>query len=1099
MKRLILFVFALLVAYPALGTSLKKGPRDTVADVFELCRAGVRGGGYDASTQLYDWTCGNYPWSASVGGVTTADDGSTISAYGSPTTAGGNSWTMVCTGDGVADQTGNGSTTADATPVEETVCLYSGERIRMYVMADLMLAADNTKNGGKIYIPDGLYHLAYCGQQADGTTNNGCPVLQHFPNIYNRHVSTWGQREFVGESRDSDGPLVNGRTGVYLLNAGGDDLDGNGTMDADEICDRNDDGWCSPSNMVIATGGGHGGFQCLRDDATGGCAVQSSTTGRLTMNQYGGAGDSVILDVDIEQGNNVHSRACLDNSLTNTGTCSLDRSVSCTTNTVGRLSASTGSCEFDDDGDGTAEVDLGVCEGIVTAMQTDMVALEAVDAQHTKLDVLIQTKPRRHRYVSDDPPDTYTTTTLTQVGFFDVDGTDGHITGATTTLDEDLDNSETGIDLTDAGSFATAGTILVGEERITYTGKAGNTLTGGGRGADGTLATTHANGAAVSERTLEACAGADTARVYFSAGPEGGRAAVRFFPSPTPVWDAGTQPHTSLYVVDWSKYNMHEGGYRNIGIMPAHWLGRDSTNDAADCSAFGSDPGLMDSGAANAHCDSLGMLGLWGNYRGHMRYISTWFGSNTGFAKSLVDGGSTGIRNELGWSELNDAEGLASDPSEWWFHDNTWRNWYSASGSFMVFNFAYGQIVENERYINISSPIGFRPNGSGGMTLRDLYIQSSNFSNGMFDIREGKGVSISGVRGYGNRDPIVMLAPTAGSDVWDVTIEDVHMDAHSLLMTGTLPEGLIVRYDNDGNATFLGGTLDNVSIKDVHISIDGTQNACMVFLEGGLGDEVTVTNNDDEENGDGRTVDDDRHQISLEDISLSRVTSDTVSADVEFFCLGNAVAAEQAPSEAISSDIFDAKGGIPRWTGLSIDGHYYPDNPYRSVRAVDTTLNSTDSVDDVNEEIDWTDHGLRNYDAVTLNVVANNPPTGLSDATTYYVRYLTKDSIRLYANRNIEDDDYCTAVNIPYQCCTGSGTGTCSYDEIGLTDAVGTFTLTTGFEPDCGVLPQGTVVRTHSATAEGTCTDGDVDGLLDGGGDFNAACVCDGAGGWSAL
>jgi hypothetical protein len=51
-------------------------------------------------------------------------------------------------------------------------------------------------------------------------------------------------------------------------------------------------------------------------------------------------------------------------------------------------------------------------------------------------------------------------------------------------LDEDLDNSETSIDLVDASRFpATGGTILIENEVITYTGKTTNTLTGCTRGA----------------------------------------------------------------------------------------------------------------------------------------------------------------------------------------------------------------------------------------------------------------------------------------------------------------------------------------------------------------------------------------------------------------------------------------------------------------------------------------------------------------------------------------------------------------------------------------------------------------------------------------
>ena len=72
---------------------------------------------------------------------------------------------------------------------------------------------------------------------------------------------------------------------------------------------------------------------------------------------------------------------------------------------------------------------------------------------------------------------------------------------ASTTVNEDLDNSETTITLSSAASFPTAGTILIGSELITYTGKSTNDLTGCTRGALGTTATTHSNGATVVNAT----------------------------------------------------------------------------------------------------------------------------------------------------------------------------------------------------------------------------------------------------------------------------------------------------------------------------------------------------------------------------------------------------------------------------------------------------------------------------------------------------------------------------------------------------------------------------------------------------------------------
>ena len=71
-------------------------------------------------------------------------------------------------------------------------------------------------------------------------------------------------------------------------------------------------------------------------------------------------------------------------------------------------------------------------------------------------------------------------------------------TGATNgTLSSALTSSATTISLTDASGFASSGTIQIGLEFITYTGKSSNDLTGATRGARGSTAVAHASGVAV--------------------------------------------------------------------------------------------------------------------------------------------------------------------------------------------------------------------------------------------------------------------------------------------------------------------------------------------------------------------------------------------------------------------------------------------------------------------------------------------------------------------------------------------------------------------------------------------------------------------------
>jgi hypothetical protein len=69
--------------------------------------------------------------------------------------------------------------------------------------------------------------------------------------------------------------------------------------------------------------------------------------------------------------------------------------------------------------------------------------------------------------------------------------------GGITTLNGGIDNSITTITLTDATQFPTSGTVRINSEYITYTSISTNDLTGCVRGAFGSTAATHADGATV--------------------------------------------------------------------------------------------------------------------------------------------------------------------------------------------------------------------------------------------------------------------------------------------------------------------------------------------------------------------------------------------------------------------------------------------------------------------------------------------------------------------------------------------------------------------------------------------------------------------------
>jgi len=77
------------------------------------------------------------------------------------------------------------------------------------------------------------------------------------------------------------------------------------------------------------------------------------------------------------------------------------------------------------------------------------------------------------------------------------------ITTITGTTNEALDASETAIDMVSTKQFPTSGTILIGSEQITYTGKTTTTLTGCTRGANSTTAASHSSGVAVGSTALK--------------------------------------------------------------------------------------------------------------------------------------------------------------------------------------------------------------------------------------------------------------------------------------------------------------------------------------------------------------------------------------------------------------------------------------------------------------------------------------------------------------------------------------------------------------------------------------------------------------------
>ena len=74
----------------------------------------------------------------------------------------------------------------------------------------------------------------------------------------------------------------------------------------------------------------------------------------------------------------------------------------------------------------------------------------------------------------------------------------------TSTLSSEINSSVTSLTMASSTSFASSGTVLIGNELITYTGNSGGTLSGLTRGAKGTTAATHSSGATVTDVLMSA-------------------------------------------------------------------------------------------------------------------------------------------------------------------------------------------------------------------------------------------------------------------------------------------------------------------------------------------------------------------------------------------------------------------------------------------------------------------------------------------------------------------------------------------------------------------------------------------------------------------
>jgi hypothetical protein len=130
--------------------------------------------------------------------------------------------------------------------------------------------------------------------------------------------------------------------------------------------------------------------------------------------------------------------------------------------------------------------------------------------------------------------------------------------GAATTLSADINDSVTTIPITSSTiplTFPSTGTIIIGDEEITYSGKTETSFTGATRGANGTTATTHNHGDSVFEDIA-------TLKYLASGRPVKAISNARIIPWGSPIGEAVSVED----FVTSAGYREDDGGYATIEL-----------------------------------------------------------------------------------------------------------------------------------------------------------------------------------------------------------------------------------------------------------------------------------------------------------------------------------------------------------------------------------------------------------------------------------------------------------------------------------------------------------------------------------------------------
>lgn len=549
--------------------------------------------------------------------------------------------------------------------------------------------------------------------------------------------------------------------------------------------------------------------------------------------------------------------------------------------------------------------------------------------------------------------------------------------------------------------------------------------------------------------TAGTCGDAAAGRLIEFEVPETGNST---WPLAWSVFDGDFHSTKTAYVVSDEVFNNVGGGIESINFMQASYELRDSANNDADCATVGTDEA----------CDEIDVWAVGGGIGGSFKNNTIWYASARGFGFSVVDGTTWGFGTIIEDNLFSHGRGLAADASGWIFRQNQWEDWYSDVQMFSM-NFNHGGVWERDTVRNVQAQNIVSFSKSHGLTIRDIQLYSILTSYGLFRASGGgNGVLVDGIKGHGIRGPLVSFHNANNGGIFGAHFSNFQIRAWNPTNPNANVPYAAIWVGDLNNAQYKARALENVLLSKWDVTHYGSDDPCLIFFEGGTGTEA------DTANGMNRPIVQFRDEFTFRDISLAAVGTETGTSHA--FCLGNYGSAANEADERLG-DIWASASGIPRWENVSVNGNRFPDNPLGSIAVRGATLDSTASVDDATEIITYTGHGLVQDDVVQATVLTGTLPTGLSAATNYYVL------------RPVN----ATGPNALQLSATKGGSA------INLTDAVGTFTLLTGREPDCDELGQGTPVRIWNDATPGGCLGAASDSsLLNGGGSSISLCECGG-------